>query len=271
MEPNRSVPEGSSVDNRHVNDTGNEARGRTRRALIVAHDPTLHGGIVADRLEQRGFQLEQFTVARSQDDPHSEIPFPDPTEFDLIAVFGAVWSVYDTDTIGSWITREHEMLRAADVAGIPLFGVCFGCQSMAAALGGASVPAETPQSGWYHITSEVPEGIVPGPWFEWHSDRIEPPPDARILAYDETCVQAFQLRNHLAVQFHPEITVAQIEHWIAHGGDIEMQSRGVDPQELLAESVGYADQVRDHTYRLVDWFLAEIAELSAGPVEMRSS
>ncbi len=230
------------------------------RALVVVHDPGSMPTMVGERLRQHGFELVELPIAPF-DDPHSDVPFPDPTDFDLIVPMGAVWSVYDDETIGSWIGRELDFLRAADAADVPVFGVCFGFQALASALGGRTLPAETPQVGWFHVESRVPDAIASGPWMEWHYDRSDPPPDAEVLASDDTCVQAFRLRRNLGVQFHPEVDRAHVEAWLDMGGHGELEAAGISADRLLADSEANARLARPNTFRLVDWFLAEVAEL----------
>ncbi len=230
------------------------------RALVIVHDPGSMPTMVGERLRQHGFDLVELPIAPF-DDPHSDVPFPDPTEFDLIVPMGAVWSVYDNETIGSWIGRELDFLRAADEAAVPVFGVCFGFQALASALGGRTLPAETPQVGWFHVESHVPDAIATGPWMEWHYDRSEPPPGADVLASDDTCVQAFRLRRNLGVQFHPEVDRAHVEAWLDMGGHGELEAAGLSAATLLAETESNAALARPNTFRLVDWFLTDIAEL----------
>ncbi len=229
------------------------------RALVIAHDPGSVPTLVGERLAHHGFELVELLLTTSSDDPVSTVEFPDPTDVDLIVPLGAIWSVYDHDTIGSWIERELDFLRSADAAGVPVFGICFGFQALASALGGSTLPAEVSQIGWYEITSLVPEAIANGPWFEWHHDRSEPPPGAEVLAGDDTCVQAFRIRRNLGVQFHPEVDRPHVQRWLDMGGQSELEQFGIDAAELLAVTESNTPAARSNTNRLVDWFLAEVA------------
>ncbi len=230
------------------------------RALIIVHDPGSQSTLVGERLTHHGVELVELVVATFED-PSSDVVFPDPTDFDLIVPMGAIWSVYDNDTIGTWIGRELEFLRAADASGVPVLGICFGFQALASALGGSTVPAETPQVGWYAIESDVPEAIAEGPWMEWHYDRSEPPADAEILASDATCVQAFRLRANLGVQFHPEVDLAHVQRWLDGGGHELLALEGRSADDLLADTANNWPVTKAKTFRLVDWFLSEVAGL----------
>lgn len=239
------------------------------KALVIAHDPTSHAGLIGAHLQRRGFTLSEFVVAPSVENPYSTTPFPDPAAFDLITIFGAVWSVYDEATIGSWVGRERAFLQAADEAGVPILGVCFGLQAMAVAFGGACVRAESPQVGWFPVEVVTDAPIGAGPWFQWHDDRIEPPPEAEVVATDHVGVQVMRLRNHLGVQFHPEVDIEQLRGWLADGGSHEARERGIDPDELLAETAANMPAARANTVVLVDWYLADVARLDPSAAAAR--
>jgi hypothetical protein len=98
-----------------------------------------------------------------------------------------------------------------------VFGICFGAQALARALGGSVVRAAHPEIGWTSIDSDVPELIEAGPWFQWHSDRFTLPPGAVELARNAVAVQAYRVGRSLGVQFHPEVARAGIARWVGNG------------------------------------------------------
>jgi GMP synthase-like glutamine amidotransferase len=56
--------------------------------------------------------------------------------------------------------------------------------------------------------------------FQWHSYTYGTPAGAEELAQSASCTQAFRLGERVwGVQFHPEVTESQIEHWVVEGGD----------------------------------------------------
>src|SRR5439155_1089919 len=81
-----------------------------------------------------------------------------------------------------WQPDERAALAAADVAGVPIVGICFGAQSLACALGGGVRRAARPELGWVSVGTRVPERIADGPWFAWHDDELLAPPGAELLA-----------------------------------------------------------------------------------------
>ncbi len=88
-----------------------------------------------------------------------------------MAFFGAAWAVYDEATI-PWVADEIAYARSLISLGVPVLGICFGGQMLAAALGGTVSRAPIPEIGWVSVSSDEPALIEPGPWLEWHFDRF---------------------------------------------------------------------------------------------------
>ncbi len=230
------------------------------RALVVQHDAYSLPGIVGERLEHHGFDLEPLTVVADIAHPTSEVAFPDPREYDLILPMGSPWSVYDTDTIGTWIGRELAMLATAVDADVPVFGICFGGQALAAALGATVREAERPEIGWYEVDSVDP-ALAGGPWFQWHFDRFDLPAGATALAHGPLGIQAFRIGRSLGTQFHPEITSEVLGTWLDVADEAELRHLEVAPAHLLDQTDDHVALARPHTEALVDHFLTDIARL----------
>ncbi|WP_370084490.1 type 1 glutamine amidotransferase [Streptacidiphilus sp. MAP12-16] len=214
-------------------------------------------GEVGVRLLERGYELSTVTVVPEshRHAPNLRFDFPAAQDWDLIVSLGAPWSVYDDAAIGNWIGGELALLRTAHHLGVPVLGVCFGAQALAAALGGSVETARRAEIGWIDVETDDPALVPPGPWFVWHFDRCVIPPGAVELARSDVCTQAFMAGSSLGVQFHPEITTAAVEGWLGNGGAEQVARHGVDPDALLARSRAMQPYVRCSTRRLVDGFL----------------
>ncbi len=230
------------------------------RALVVQHDAYSLPGLVGERLEHHEVELEPLTVVADITDPVSDVEFPDPRAYDLVLAMGSPWSVYDTDTIGSWIGRELAMLRAAVDADVPVFGICFGGQALAATLGATVERSPRPEIGWYQVESED-DAVADGPWFQWHFDRFDLPDGATALAHGPLGVQAYRIGHHLGTQFHPEITAEVLETWLDVADEAELRHLEIAPDHLLEATKDRQDEARPHTDALVDHFLTDIARL----------
>ena len=235
------------------------------RALFLAHDPGSRPGLVGEALARRGFDIEVLAMAGSIHDGAWDGRFPPADAADLLVPLGAIFSLNDRSQVGDWIDAELDLLRDADRAGIPVLGICFGGQALAAAHGGEVVPAEAAQIGWSTVETDAPSLVPPGPWMQWHTDRFVVPPAATELARDASSPQAFVLRRNLGVQFHPEVDTDGIAHWLelaGPDGQAAAVAAGTSTEQLLADARAHADQASRDVEILVDTFLTEVAGLA---------
>ena len=215
------------------------------RVIVVRHHDIDSAGFIADALEAHGAEL---AVHLFPDDG----PLPGFEGADHIVVLGAVSSVNDPDP---WIAAELDWLRAADQAGVPVFGICFGAQALCAAFGGRVEALAQREIGWRLVDSLDQDVVPPGPWLEFHNDRCLPPADATVLARTDVAVQAFRIGPHLAVQFHPEVDGPQLKRWLDAHTDLDPARLGIDPDQFLADTIGEEPAARERAGRLVDAFL----------------
>jgi GMP synthase-like glutamine amidotransferase len=231
------------------------------RVLFVQQDHVSPVGPVGEAFADRGYDVAEFLVVPADrfESPDVAVAFPDPLGYDAIVPMGARWSVNDHGVIGTWLADEIAMLRRADEHGVPVLGICFGGQALAEAHGGRVERARASEIGWTRIETDDASFVEPGPWFHWHHDRWVMPPGAVEIARTAVAPQAFVLRRNLAVQFHPELTAAQLEAWLGNGGQDYLQQRGRDPAALLAETRRHGGEAAGRTRRLVDRFLDRVA------------
>jgi GMP synthase-like glutamine amidotransferase len=209
--------------------------------LVVRHHDVDSAGFIAAAFEARGAELSVHLFP-------ADGPLPALDGVDRIVVLGAISSVNDPDP---WIAAELAWLRAADQAGVPVLGICFGAQALCAVFGGQVVAMPRQEIGWTMTQSADPALVPNGPWLEFHGDRCLLPAEATVLARNETCVQAFRLGRHLAVQFHPEVDGPQLKRWLDAGGDREVERTGLDPGQFLADTIREEPAARDRADRLV--------------------
>ncbi len=212
--------------------------------MVIRHHAEDTPGFIADAFAARGATLATYLFPE-----HDALP--DVTSADHVVVLGAVPSVYDDGIHRDWIAQELAWLRQADAAGVPVLGICFGAQALCTAFGGQVQAAPRREIGWTLIESADPELIPEGPWLQFHGDQCLPPPAAAVLARNETCVQAFAIGRHLAVQFHPEVDGEQLARWLDAGARDQARRAGQDPEQFLAETITHEPAARSRAGRLV--------------------
>ncbi|MFN0217860.1 MAG: glutamine-hydrolyzing GMP synthase [Hyphomicrobium sp.] len=107
--------------------------------------------------------------------------------------------------------------EAALRAGVPVFGICYGQQTMAEQLGGKVESGHHREFGRALVTVEKPSALFEGVWRPgerhqvWmsHGDRVTRLPDGfEVIATSENApfaAVADESRRFYAVQFHPEV------------------------------------------------------------------
>ncbi len=231
-----------------------------RHVLVIAHEPNGGAGEIEKRLLERGCVVETHWITDDLERPNDAKPFPSIEGYDLLVIMGSVRSLTKKAEIDNWIDAELDLLGEAHASGKPLLGVCFGGQLLAEALGGSVESAPVIEIGWHHIDAApgAVNPVGPGPWMEWHHDRLHPPAEAEVLAVTDHATQLFRVGTTVGTQFHPEVSVAHIEAWLSTAPDDYLESVGVTRQEVLADAAAHEAANTKQCHQLVDWFLDEV-------------
>jgi GMP synthase-like glutamine amidotransferase len=174
--------------------------------------------------------------------PPAIAAWPDPRGASAIVALGSDRSAHASSD--PWIAPQIEYLGAAHAAGVPVLGICFGAQALAAALGGAVSRAAGFEIGWIDVDGDDGYG---GRWFTWHEDVFALPPGATELARAPSGVQAFAIGASVGLQFHPEVTPAIVDEWLAGGRDAVP-----DPEPIRRETATCIDSARERAFALFD-------------------
>lgn len=189
------------------------------------------GGTFADYAAERG-DFEDWTALGMglADDDWTSVDvqagaaLPDPAEYAGAVITGSHDMVTDDSP---WIADTAEWIRQAAAAGLPLFGICFGHQLLADALGGradyhpggleigTADITRTRASGDDPLFRELPE-VFPG--HVTHAQTALKLPEGAVLlatgSHDPH--QAFRVGENIwGVQFHPEFDAPAIREYIA--------------------------------------------------------
>jgi len=134
--------------------------------------------------------------------------------FDGLAITGSPASVNDER---AWIDELEHLVREAFDTGLPMAGLCFGHQMIAAALGGRVAKS----ADGLRLGTATTRIDHPMPWmtpaasaltlFAAHDEQVvELPPGAQVIGGDAVCpIGAYAIGDRaFALQYHPEFSPA---------------------------------------------------------------
>jgi GMP synthase-like glutamine amidotransferase len=239
----------------------------SRAVLVVANSTDSDAGYVGEHFEHHGWSLR--TVFRDQ----GGIPEAVPSDVQAVLLLGSEWSVHaPLDPAAR--DAECALVHSAQATGVPVLGLCYGAQVVAAACGGGVSRALVPEVGLVSVSTDDEDLVPSGPWSAFHVDVIEPPPGAVVVARNACGAQAFVLPGVLAVQFHPEVRPDKLADWTHRFPDLLAQA-GLDRDRLLEEARAREPAARAAAATMVDGFLGRVAATAhrpaAGPTASRST
>ena len=191
------------------------------KALAVCHKTIDDLGRFDSILKTYGFDIE-YAIGY-----HDKLPAINPLEHDLAIFMGGSMGVYQADLF-PYINNEISYLKKRIAADKPTLGICLGSQMMAKALGKDVYVGENGKElGWRDITITDAGEKHPirhlnndqTPIIQLHGDTFNLPDEATLLASSDLYKnQAYKVgQNILGLQFHPEMTINNIEsHMISH-------------------------------------------------------
>jgi GMP synthase-like glutamine amidotransferase len=154
-----------------------------------------------------------------------------------------------------WIAGEIAFLRRAHDARVPILGLCFGAQALAAALGATVMRAPFQEIGWIELDAPSGGPLERGPWFAWHEDAFTLPPGATELARSGAGVQGFRAGRSVGLQFHPEVDPPIVGSWVQDGRRT-LADAGIDAAALLEQTARLAPAAGDRAIALFDALLS---------------
>ena len=229
--------------------------------LSVIHGEKVRAGVFGEAVQARGHRLEEWSLAWG-----TSLPRP-LDAYGAVLVFGGAMHA-DQDRHHPWLREENLFLQRLLDLGTPVLGICLGAQLLAKAAHAPVRPSDEVEIGWYpvELTEAAGEdpllGALPSRFdaFQWHYYTHGLPAGAVELARSSVCTQAFRLGdNAWGVQFHPEVTLAQIEDWLE-----DDEPAPIDSERMLAETRERIEEWNDLGRTLCDAFV-DVAERVATP------
>lgn len=211
-------------------------------------------GTITDYLSQRGIP---WLLVRS----YADAPYPIYADLGALMVMGCPLSV-TTYREHPFLVRLFDYITGALRHDLPYFGVCFGGQILARALGANVGPNHTKEIGAAPV--RLTETGVGDPLFfgfpsefpvmQWHSDTFKIPAHAAHLASSELCAnQAFRRGKQVGLQFHLEATKDDVARWCStYPNDLAQSGRNAD--QVLADFADTEQQIITLNHQLLDNF-----------------
>jgi GMP synthase (glutamine-hydrolysing) len=241
-----------------------------KTAWAIRHLHCEHLGELEAALRDSGYGIRYLEA------PTADFEQPAP---DLLVLLGGPISVNDGSKY-PFLERELAFVQRALLERRLVLGVCLGAQLMAQALGAKVHAMAQKEVGWAPL-SATPAGhqhpiaaLLDGSLqvLHWHGETFELPAGATLLCSTAPCEnQAFAVGRHaLGLQFHPEVTAAQLESWfVAH--TLELELAGLDIPSLRRASIDKAPLLKAPLRRLVNDWLAWAESSSLRPAGAASA
>jgi GMP synthase (glutamine-hydrolysing) len=229
--------------------------------LSVVHGEKVRAGVFGDAVAARGHRLEEWSLAWG-----TSLPRP-LDAYGAVLVFGGAMHA-DQEGHHPWLRDENLFLQRLLDLRTPVLGICLGAQLLAKAAHAQVGPAQEPEIGWYPVqltdaaAGDPVLGGLPEHFeaFQWHYYAHGVPAGGVELARNDLCTQAFRLGDSAwGVQFHPEVTLAQIESWLQKDEPV--------PPDLLEETRRRIADWNELGRSLCDAFV-DVAERVASPVSL---
>jgi len=213
--------------------------------LVFQHSASTGPGRLGVTLRDHGFRLDIRRVdIRPEQGGH-----PVPQDLDGYQGVICLGGPQDPDEHHPWMLDELLRIHEAHKKGIPLLGVCLGCQMMARALGGEIDELDKPEIGFQPVTLNMTgqiEAILAGiPWttrmFCHHGYGVTALPEGAVSLADSPRVKNQIIRfgpTSYGFQPHIEADRGLVDSIFALAPDLN-SAAGVTADALGAEASQY--------------------------------
>jgi GMP synthase-like glutamine amidotransferase len=203
--------------------------------LVVRHEKTAPLGIL-----EREFEREN--IAWRYHDCWTAAALPDIADVSGLVVLGGSMNADEFDDY-PYLLEVRRFMKAAVEKERPVLGICLGAQMLGRALDAAVYPSPRREIGFVNVRVAGKDDDLLAPFapssrvFQFHEDTVSLPPDSELLfTGDDIEVQAFRVgARAYGVQFHFEVTMAEVEAWCDEVADLEA-GWGMSKESVLQQA-----------------------------------
>ncbi len=223
------------------------------QVIFLTHSEHASAGAVGQAMERLGLRTAMCCPMRGE--PLPALRQGRAEGVIATVVFGGPQCLSEIERY-PYLRDEVAWVGAQIRAGAPVLGICLGAQMIAQALGAAVTPhPEGKREIGYHPIHPTASGrglIEEGfHAYQWHGEGFDLPAGAELLATGALFAnQAFRVGpNVYGLQFHPEMTSAIMERWIAsEGGSRQIRDRPEAQRPDAQRAAGLLHEARVHAW-----------------------
>lgn len=227
--------------------------------VVLQNEPDAPAAYLGDALDRRGVEWTALRLDAGEE-------LPDPGSVSGVAALGGAMGAYDEDAY-PFLAEEKRFLADCTKIGIPVLGICLGCQLLADALGGRAylahsaevvfAPVEPTADG---IGDPIVAALVGRRVIRFHQDTFDLPPGATLLATGGGFNHVFRVGTAVGIQPHPEITPSLLGGWLADGDARQLAiDNGTDPDALVETFAAAEAEVKETAAAVFDAWIDELA------------
>lgn len=201
--------------------------------VVLRNDADVPPGYLGDLLDRRGVRWEQRELDRSD-------ALPGLDDVGALVALGGEMGAYDVEAF-PYLAAQKSLLRDATAVGIPVLGLCLGCQLLADALGGAAYRSDRPEVRFTTLdltaaglTDSTLGRLQDRRVITFHRDTWDLPAGATLLADGGGFLQAFRSGSALGIQPHPEASPTVLAGWVEMAR-ATVEAAGADPDQLVSD------------------------------------
>jgi GMP synthase (glutamine-hydrolysing) len=232
--------------------------------VVLRNEHDAPPGYLGDALDRRGVNWQVVRLDAGDSLPRAE-------DVSGVAILGGAMGAYDDKEFPFLLDEKRFLVECAN-AGIPVLGICLGCQLLADTLGGRAYLADQAEVVFAPIdptpsghADPVVAALAGRPVIRFHRDTFDVPPGGVLLATGGGFDQAFRLGLAIGIQPHPGVTPELLTEWLGSGTGREVAVRsGSDPDSLIAEFAAAESQIAATASAVFDAWLDDIPVPRAG-------